>query len=77
MNEALTLWTIYNHPTDAPEPFGYAVREWHVGDEGGPHATSQVLFAMTLEDARALVPPGLFRLERDPNDDPVIVETWL
>jgi hypothetical protein len=33
--------------------------------------------ALTLEEARELVPPGLARIDRDPDDDPVIVESWL
>jgi hypothetical protein len=77
MSEPLSLWTIYDHPSDIPEPFGFAVREWKVTTDGDSYADSRVQFALTLEDARALVPPGLYRLPRDPGDDTVIVETWL
>lgn len=31
----------------------------------------------SLDDARKQVPPGLIRFDRDPSDDPSIVETWL
>jgi hypothetical protein len=30
-----------------------------------------------LAAARRHVPVGLFRLDREPKDDPTIVETWL
>lgn len=73
----LSLWTIYDHPTDIPEPFGFAVREWHVTSDGDSYADSRVQFAMTLERARELVPPGLYRLDRDPNDPSAVVETWI
>jgi hypothetical protein len=33
--------------------------------------------ARTLEDAREAVPAGLYRMDRDVNDDPRIVETWI
>lgn len=77
MSELLSLWTIYDHPTDVPEPFGFAVREWHVTTDNGAVADSRVQFALTLEKARELIPPGLYCLPRDPDDDPKIVETWL
>lgn len=77
MSEPLSLWTIYDHPTDVPEPFGFVVRRWLVATDVETAPDSEVKFAMTLEEARALVPPGLYRLDRDPNDDPKIVETWI
>jgi len=33
--------------------------------------------ASTLEELREKLPFGLHRLPRNPNDDPVIVETWV
>lgn len=70
------MWVICDHPTDVPEPFGFTIREWTVNGSGAT-ADSRVQFAMTLEDARKLVPPGLYCLPRSPEDDPVIVETWI
>lgn len=70
----LHMWTIYQHPSDQPYP--YVVRQWVVRPSGPvPHSGS--IPAMTLEEARGCVPPGLHRIDRDPTDDPVIVETWL
>jgi hypothetical protein len=76
MSDDLSLFTIYDHPTDVPEPFGFVVREWHIRKEGAV-PDPEARFAMTLEEARTLIPPGLYRLERNPEDDPKIVETWL
>ena len=30
----------------------------------------------TLDDVRSLIPPDLYRMDRNPDDDPCIVETW-
>lgn len=68
----LLLWTIFRSPLDHPGKFvarPYSVRG------AGPLAVH--LLAEDLAGIRALVPPGLVQLDRDPGDDPVIVETWL
>lgn len=70
----LDLFTIYEHPADYPR--GYIVRRW-VANRNGFAEAREAFATETLEDARLLVPEGLFRLEREPNDDPTIVETWI
>lgn len=69
----LQTYTVYQHPADNPD--GYSMTQWSVTADG-PVAVATV-HVSTLERARYLIPPGLVRLERDPNDDPVIVETWV
>ncbi len=72
---ALSMWVIYDHPTDYPDFF--IVRE-HMITAGGQVLKS--LFHtefMTLEDARTEIRPGRICIPRDPNDDPVIVESWV
>ena len=71
---ALLLYTIYEHPTDYPD--GYVVRRWLV-EAGAPPTPLGAHRAPTLDAVRALLPPGLARLPRELEDDPVIVETWL
>jgi hypothetical protein len=74
-DDVLALWTIYDHPTDFPNH--YIARLFHV-DKQGSRATATVVAADSLEALREpLRNIGLTRLPRDPNDDPVIVETWL
>jgi hypothetical protein len=65
----MEIWTIYKHPRDYPEH--YVARLWLWGDP-----TERVLTAETLEEIRTLIPRGLVRLNRMPDDDPAIVETW-
>ena len=69
MSEDLSLYTIYDRPTDVPEPFRFVVREWHITKQGSV-PDPEARFAMTLEEARALIPPGLFCLNRDQDDGP-------
>jgi hypothetical protein len=66
----LYLWVVYRHPADFPND--YVARAWD-----GEDATGIGYAAPTLEAVRELLPPGLHRLDRNPLDDAVIVETWL
>ncbi len=73
MSEPLTMWTIYERPLDFPNC--YVVRRWTV--EEGKTVAHECLLADSLEKARKLVPPHSTRMDRFPEDDPVIVETWI
>lgn len=70
----LPLWTITFDPIDCP---GLYVARMHVAGAGVGAATSAAVSGFTLEEVRAVLPPGMIRFERFPNDDPVIVESWL
>lgn len=72
--EPLCGWTIYRHPTDYPQH--YAVRQWWVSD-GNVHHRDVAVLCDTLDEAREHVPSGACCVGRDPDDDPVIYETWL
>lgn len=69
----LMMWTVYERPTDFPNSF--VARRWRVTAEGAV-ATGDLVLAGTLERIREALPPGLYRLPREAEDDPVIVETW-
>lgn len=72
----LSMWTIYDHPIDAPDL--YVARKWLVGPGETVIATDETITREKLEDIReSMVSAGLTRLHRQPEDDPVIVETWL
>lgn len=75
MSEDLVIWTIYDHPADYPQ--GFVVRPWRVGKGGTVPQGEDGAGVATLEAARSLIPQGLLRMDRDPNDDPCIVESWL
>ena len=70
----LTIFTIYDHPKDQPEHF--VVRQWFTN--GGPEPIAgEAKLAKTIREARAWIPSGLVRFERNPGDDPCILETWI
>jgi hypothetical protein len=74
MEEYLSMWTIYDHPRDHPEVF--VARRWEVRDE--PTPTSELMISGDLEYIREQMRArGLYCLERSPDDDPKIIETWL
>ena len=66
----LELWTVYDSPIDLPGHF--VARKWLLDKP-----TNELLLDRTLEGLRGKLPEGLTRLERSPQDDPQIVETWI
>lgn len=74
--DTLTLWTIYDHPRDFPRH--YVVRGFDILP-GGERARPIVCLYDSLTDARhdchAHGASGFF--SPSPDDDPVILETWI
>lgn len=73
--DALAIWTIYARPRDYPDHF--VARKFLVGPNNQPLATQDMFVADSVEEVRALLPPGLVCLARSPSDDLRIVESWL
>lgn len=74
-SEVLRMWTVYKHPRDYPKSF--VARLFEV-DADGVRPTPNIVIAATLERLQdEMMEMGLVKLMRNPNDDPVIVETWL
>jgi len=73
--DALSIWTIYDHPLDFPNE--YVARRFTVGANGsGP--TDDILTSTSLDLLRTeLAGRGLTVIDRLPGDDPKIVEVWL
>jgi hypothetical protein len=86
MTYPLVGYTIYEHPP------GYVVRAWcrYAGDARllwpfvvpsavGPEIqrSAYVCLCQSLDDARAPFLDRHVRIPREPDDDPVIVETWM
>ncbi len=69
----MTMWVIYENPSDYPGQF--VVRRWAVGECMVADRFETV--TESLESARQSIPAGLYRLGRQVDDDPVIVEVWL
>lgn len=77
MTAAMEQWVIYDHPSDFPEH--YVVRCWVVSARGAGH-TGEAWLRDSLDGAREVIAgncPGGYRLPRQPDDDPVIVEVWV
>ena len=71
MSDALPIWTIYDHPRDYPT--GFIARKFLLDQP-----TDETIAAPTLDEIReAMWRRGLTPLHRSPDDDPVIVETWI
>ncbi len=67
----LPVITVYNSPTDYPGK--YVARVFDVDKP-----TTLAAVADTYEGLLEAIPTGnMVRLERNPQDDPVIVETWV
>jgi len=72
----LTVWVIYDHPSDYPN--SYVLRpQVLVRGQKEPVALSQAWTADTPDQLRRIIPPGLHRLDRQPDDHPQILETWI
>lgn len=66
----LSIWTIYDHPSDFPDNF--VARAFTTGP------TNEIILATSLEQLRNVFDAaGLVQMQRHPSDDPKIVETWL
>jgi len=71
MSETLSLWTIYDHPTDYPNNF--VARRFDLD-----RPTPEHIVANSLDELRQMMMnAGLSCLTRNPEDEPHIVETWL
>jgi hypothetical protein len=68
----LSIWVIYKHPRDYPDK--YIARLWR-----NDQATSSVMIADDIERLRDVLQfeMGLVKLMPTPQDDPVIIESWL
>lgn len=72
---SLVLWTVYDHPKDYPDR--YVARMFDV-TAGKVRPTLATIMSSDLEWLRAaLREMHLTRLERSPEDDPVVLETWI
>jgi len=70
----LAMWTVYDHPKDYPDHF--IARKWLVGSKRAePEATDEVIARLLCMRYVHCLPPGLYCLARNEEDDPVVVET--
>lgn len=72
--DVLKIWVIFERPRDYPD--GFVVRPFLIGP-GTVTPCPFARYAKDLAGARAYLPQGLYRMDRAPDDDPVVVESWL
>jgi len=66
----LTIWTIYDHPTDFPDHF--IARSFIMNKP-----TDDYIVAKSLDCLRIIMAnKGLWLLPRERGDDPFVVECW-
>ena len=77
MKTELEMYVVYSRPRDYPDKF--VVRRWAIGRKPGEPVAEPDWFYLgdSLDQVRAHVPGHCVRLERDPNDEPQIVECWI
>ena len=75
-DDELPVFVVYRNPRDFP---GKWVCRRQVATASGEVKSDPEPFAVSgsYSIILALLPPGLTRMERHPDDDPVIVETWI
>jgi hypothetical protein len=72
---ALSMWTVYERPRDYA--CGFVARRFEITRDG-PKPTQMTLKCLELEPIREkLANAGMVRLDRNPEDEPQIVETWV
>jgi hypothetical protein len=72
--DALVIWCLYEHPSDYPQQW---VARACLLDCSSARPVRNALLADSLEELRGLLPRGLYRVDREPLDDPCLREVWL
>lgn len=72
--EALQIWTIYDkHHTESPS---YNATLFNIRPDGTTYAIA-TLWGNLEKLREEMENRGLCRMDRDPDDDPSVVESWL
>jgi hypothetical protein len=74
-DRTMEMFVVYQRPRDFPNHF--VMRRWTATAGKAEPDQDYFILGETLDQVRQSVPRNCVRLERDPNDDPVIVEIWL
>lgn len=70
----MKTYTIYKNPLDFPDKYVMRVFE---NTSIGSVPTSEIAVSTNLENVRDAIPAGCICIARSPDDDPVILETWI
>ena len=71
-----SIWTVYDSPTDYP---GKIVARLFVGDSEGYKPSDTIIITDNLDIMREIMLTQMYLtcINRQPDDDPKIVEVWL
>lgn len=72
---SMKVHVIYFDPIDYIGKFVLRVHEAH--SDNTVTVSSEFITADTLNEIRSRLPPGVNLFPRMPEDDPVIIETWI
>lgn len=74
---ASVIVTVYDHPQDFPD--GYVARAHIIAHGGKAVYASHMIYIgrETIDEVRAAIPPDMVKMMRHPQDDPVIIETYV
>ncbi len=75
LENLLCVWVVYDHPRDFPDHI--VVRRQFAMRNGEVMTAAVGGLYDDIDAAREDLPYGLCCLPRYPDDDPVIVETWI
>jgi hypothetical protein len=70
----MRVWVIYQSPVGAPAPVALCPFDCEPGIKAPKAGSAE--FVPDVETARAKLPDGLQRRDRDPNDGNLILEVW-
>jgi hypothetical protein len=72
----LVMYTVFDRPRDFPQCF--VIRRFFITGAPEPEPDT-IAYAVgpTLDCVRRQLPAGLYRIPRQPEDEPQIVETWI
>lgn len=74
--DVMATYTIYRGASDTPAPF--CVRQWLIIPGRLDPQPGGMTPASSLDQARTLVPASAdYRMPRQADDDPAILETWV
>ena len=75
MEGYMPSFTITDHPSDYPD---YFVARMHLTSKGATTAAAFAIMDRDVERLRTTLEAlGLVKMDRSPEDDPVILETWI
>jgi hypothetical protein len=72
--DALSMWTIYDHPDDFPHT--YVARRWELNG-AAPMATDDIVQGELQIIRHSFQRCGMVCLHRNADDDANVVETWI